>query len=714
MARVKVKAKAKAKAKGGKQFKSMLVAGPGVENGNGLEAAIVAGVGEGERENSIYWIPLEQVDFNPYQPRLSEDAEHILGLAKSIHSMKEELRDTLGLQQIPMGRLGMMRPSAGSGQASAGPGSEEVFEPLPAELLASRVHVEGALAAGAVVQLAFGHSRWWAFTVLAKGVGEVFPGLGGDSDLVIDADYQKMPLRLVQLDDRAMSDHAATENAQRKNITPLEEAFALYRRVNDLRMSQAEAGRPFGFSNVQVSNKLRLLRLPEFVQDRLQSGELSETHGRALLQLVNAPHLIERVLENVEKRGDGMPGSRQLLAMVAEVVCWETESIEVELKSNEAEAVSRVAWPMGWEPTAEEVESLEGGFDVEEMRGACVGCAFLVQIGKEKSLRCSDLVCRRKKDRVWAELEKQRQIALMMERYGEERVFERAGNGHWKFSRYMASPALITSGACSMESCACLNVVYEEWNSADCERPDVENAPQMVFACSDIEAVNAKEDVAATAALNQLLRNCGEGGGGDSVDEEECERRVLRREREGIKQENEQIGEVGLARLLEEAGGIERLFKERGFLVFLLNNLNYSVEKGQSVEELQMGVVRSVMERECRRFVTYSGSETGAGYVGWDGKKVDSFIAKAVGRKGRCAKSVAAQLCGPSGVDSAMWKDGWEKGDDEEWLMVEAMGSQLVLDLVTRPRCALRLVDGATEKGERAKWWRRYNALVKG
>lgn len=77
-----------------------------------------------------------------------------------------------------------------------------------------------------------------------------------------DDDYVRLPVRLVALRDRDMSDQAVIENAKRKGISPIEEALALKRRIDEFGLTQAEAGKPFGLNWVQVANKLALLELP--------------------------------------------------------------------------------------------------------------------------------------------------------------------------------------------------------------------------------------------------------------------------------------------------------------------------------------------------------------------------------------------------------------------------------------------------------------------
>ncbi len=81
---------------------------------------------------------------------------------------------------------------------------------------------------------------------------------------------------------------ALIENLQRRDLNFLEEAEGISRLVKMFGMSQEEAARRLGKSQSAVANKLRLLRLPSDVLERLVDSGMSERHGRALLRLDTA------------------------------------------------------------------------------------------------------------------------------------------------------------------------------------------------------------------------------------------------------------------------------------------------------------------------------------------------------------------------------------------------------------------------------------------
>jgi ParB family chromosome partitioning protein len=76
---------------------------------------------------------------------------------------------------------------------------------------------------------------------------------------------------------------ALIENMVREDLNPVEEARACSALVEELELSKEELGRRIGRSRSAISNLIRLLELPDEALGLLESGELSEGHGKALL-----------------------------------------------------------------------------------------------------------------------------------------------------------------------------------------------------------------------------------------------------------------------------------------------------------------------------------------------------------------------------------------------------------------------------------------------
>ena len=88
--------------------------------------------------------------------------------------------------------------------------------------------------------------------------------------------------------DEAMLRDALLENLHRSNLNPLEEASAYQQLLSDFGITQEELAGRIGRSRPQISNTLRLLKLPEPVQVRVAAGVLSAGHARAILSVVDS------------------------------------------------------------------------------------------------------------------------------------------------------------------------------------------------------------------------------------------------------------------------------------------------------------------------------------------------------------------------------------------------------------------------------------------
>ncbi len=97
--------------------------------------------------------------------------------------------------------------------------------------------------------------------------------------------WQKVPAVVKDVDDRALLTLALIENLQRDDLSAIDAALGYQRLMQDFSMPQQEVARLVGKDRSTVSNTLRLLRLPEDVQDLLQHKKISEGHARALLAL---------------------------------------------------------------------------------------------------------------------------------------------------------------------------------------------------------------------------------------------------------------------------------------------------------------------------------------------------------------------------------------------------------------------------------------------
>ena len=114
------------------------------------------------------------------------------------------------------------------------------------------------------------------------------------------AGQTKIPAIIRNLDDKESSKVALLENLQRKNLNAIEEARTYQKILEIDQMTQEELAKTMGKSQSAVANKLRLLNLPDEVQDALLKEQISERHARALLNvpdLEQQKKLLNKVIE---------------------------------------------------------------------------------------------------------------------------------------------------------------------------------------------------------------------------------------------------------------------------------------------------------------------------------------------------------------------------------------------------------------------------------
>ena len=115
------------------------------------------------------------------------------------------------------------------------------------------------------------------------------------------AGLTKIPAIVRNLDDKESSKVALLENLQRKNLSPIEEARTYQKILEIDQMTQEELAKTMGKSQSSVANKLRLLSLPEEVQEALLKEQISERHARSLLNIPDAngqKEMLKKIVNN--------------------------------------------------------------------------------------------------------------------------------------------------------------------------------------------------------------------------------------------------------------------------------------------------------------------------------------------------------------------------------------------------------------------------------
>ncbi|WP_163557898.1 ParB/RepB/Spo0J family partition protein [Halomonas sp. NO4] len=102
------------------------------------------------------------------------------------------------------------------------------------------------------------------------------------------AELNTIPAVIREVTDEVALALALIENIQRENLSPVEEAMALKRLLDEFELTQQQVADAVGKSRAQVANLLRLLALDPEVQTLLERGDLDMGHARALLALSEA------------------------------------------------------------------------------------------------------------------------------------------------------------------------------------------------------------------------------------------------------------------------------------------------------------------------------------------------------------------------------------------------------------------------------------------
>lgn len=203
-------------------------------------------------------IPVGDITRNPRQPRQVFDEE---ASAELVHSIRE-----VGvLQPVVVRPLGPVESGAGS----------------------------DGRAGGARFELVMGERRWRAAQ---------------------EAGLLRIPAIVRETADDDLLRDALLENLHRSQLNALEEAAAYQQLLDDFGCTHDELAGRIGRSRPQISNTLRLLRLPPLVQRRVAAGVLSAGHARALLGLTDGA-AIERLAQRVVAEGLSVRATEEVVAM---------------------------------------------------------------------------------------------------------------------------------------------------------------------------------------------------------------------------------------------------------------------------------------------------------------------------------------------------------------------------------------------------------------
>ena len=183
---------------------------------------------QGRYENSIFFIDVDKVVPNPYQPRREFEEGPLRDLADSIR------------------QYGVLQP-----------------------LTVSRIEKETPDGLKTEYELIAGERRLRASKLAGLSQVPCVIRVGDDS---------KTKLEL-----------AIIENLQREDLNAVERARAFHRLADEFKFTHADIGKKVGKSREYVSNTMRLLSMPQEILDALSQGKITEGHTRPLMMLVDRP-----------------------------------------------------------------------------------------------------------------------------------------------------------------------------------------------------------------------------------------------------------------------------------------------------------------------------------------------------------------------------------------------------------------------------------------
>lgn len=305
----------------------------------------------------IYNIPIDMIHNNPWQPPGRSDGP-VDDIVASLEAHAASHPRTQGLLQVPAGRwidpeTGKLKDVSPADLGITFGSTEEWLAVLDSDTLRGL---------GAVVQLAYGHRRLAAFRQLGR---------------------MTMPVDVGSHSDAEMAAMAWTENNDRDDLNPLDEARFIEKYVADFGLTQSHAAEKLRMSRESLANKVRLTGLPEDLKPKLADRTLSERQAIRLLELFALP-------ESLRQKGEQGWNSTQKPSGIVRDALNGISSDEITRRIHElVKTYGRMLSSAGWKLTEE--------FPEDGLRSpACKGCKM-----RANQNICLDQACYDRKTRIF-------------------------------------------------------------------------------------------------------------------------------------------------------------------------------------------------------------------------------------------------------------------------------------------------------------------------
>lgn len=132
----------------------------------------------------------------------------------------------------------------------------------------------------------------------------------------IKAGLSEVPCLIREFSDEQNMLIAIIENMQREDLNPIEEAEGLNQMIVTFGMTQEEVSRSLGKSRPYITNALRLLKLPEYVQELVSTGKMSAAHGRTIVT-IDDESTRRMLCDRIVKEGLSVRETERLVAEVS-------------------------------------------------------------------------------------------------------------------------------------------------------------------------------------------------------------------------------------------------------------------------------------------------------------------------------------------------------------------------------------------------------------
>jgi len=139
--------------------------------------------------------------------------------------------------------------------------------------------------------------------ITVRRQGDAFELIAGERRLraATNLGWTEISAIVRDFDDRTMLVLALVENLQRSNLNAIEEARGYRKLIEEFRLTQQQVAEAVGKDRTTVTNLLRVLSLPDKVQQMVEGGAISTGHARALLALNDAQHSLRLANETVDQ-----------------------------------------------------------------------------------------------------------------------------------------------------------------------------------------------------------------------------------------------------------------------------------------------------------------------------------------------------------------------------------------------------------------------------